>query len=84
MAPTSDEELKLRRFDGDLSQLGPADSFLKTLVDIPFAFKRMEALLFMGSFKEELGTTMESFYILEVYIIRVVALLMLFPSHESW
>ncbi|KAG2396996.1 hypothetical protein LR48_Vigan08g075600 [Vigna angularis] len=66
MAPTSDEELKLRRFNGDLSQLGPADSFLKTLVDIPFAFKRMEALLFMGSFKEELGTTMESFYILEV------------------
>ncbi|QCD86523.1 diaphanous 2 [Vigna unguiculata] len=66
MAPTSDEELKLRLFDGDLSQLSPADSFLKTLVDIPFAFKRMEALLFMGSFKEELGTTMESFSILEV------------------
>ncbi|KAK7342567.1 hypothetical protein VNO80_25522 [Phaseolus coccineus] len=65
MAPTSDEELKLRLFGGDLSQLGPADSFLKALVDIPFGFKRMEALLFMGSFKEELGTTMESFSILE-------------------
>jgi len=83
MAPTSDEELKLRLFGGDLSQLGPADSFLKALVDIPFAFKRMEALLFMGSFKEELGTTMESFSILEVYIMHAVALLMLFLSHGS-
>ncbi|CAJ1978719.1 unnamed protein product [Sphenostylis stenocarpa] len=72
MAPTSDEELKLRLFSGDLSQLGPADSFLKALVDIPFAFKRMEALLFMGSFKEELGTTMESFSILEVLLIVIL------------
>ncbi|KAG4390309.1 hypothetical protein JHK82_016579 [Glycine max] len=66
MAPTSDEELKLRLFSGDLSQLGPADRFLKAMVDIPFAFKRMEVLLFMGSLKEDLATTMESFAILEV------------------
>ncbi|CAI8617554.1 unnamed protein product [Vicia faba] len=66
MAPTSDEELKLRLFSGDLSQLGPADSFLKALVDIPFAFKRMETLLFKGTFKEELTTTKESFAVLEV------------------
>ncbi|RDX91187.1 Formin-like protein 5, partial [Mucuna pruriens] len=66
MAPTSDEELKLRLFSGDVSQLGPADRFLKAMVDIPFAFKRMEALLFMGALKEELATTMESFAILEV------------------
>ncbi|KAG4986095.1 Formin-like protein 5 [Glycine max] len=66
MAPTSDEELKLRLFSGDLSQLGPADRFLKAMVDIPFAFKRMEFLLFMGSLKEELATIMESFAILEV------------------
>lgn len=66
MAPTSDEELKLRLFSGELSQLGPADRFLKALVDIPFAFKRMEALLFMGTLKEELTATMESLAILEV------------------
>ncbi|GAU41320.1 hypothetical protein TSUD_94010 [Trifolium subterraneum] len=66
MAPTSDEELKLRLFSGDLSQLGPADRFLKAMVDIPFAFKRMEVLLFMCTFKEELTTTMESFAVLEV------------------
>jgi len=78
MAPTSDEELKLRLFSGDLSQLGPADRFLKAMVDIPFAFKRMEVLLFMGSLKEDLATTMESFAILEVCIIHAVAVLMLF------
>ncbi|XP_027353968.1 formin-like protein 5 [Abrus precatorius] len=66
MAPTSDEELKLRLFTGELSQLGPADRFLKALVDVPFAFKRMEALLFMTTLKEELTSTMESFAILEV------------------
>ncbi|KAK2434593.1 formin protein [Trifolium repens] len=66
MAPTSDEELKLRLFSGDLSQLGPADRFLKAMVDIPFAFKRMDVLLFMCTFKEELTTTMESFGVLEV------------------
>ncbi|KAJ1441921.1 Formin, FH2 domain [Sesbania bispinosa] len=66
MAPTSDEELKLRLFSGELSQLGPADRFLKALVDIPFAFKRMEALLFMSTLNEELTTTMESFAVLEV------------------
>ncbi|KAL1537898.1 formin-like protein 5 [Salvia divinorum] len=41
MAPTSDEEQKLRLYDGELSMLGPAERFLKVLVDIPFAFKRL-------------------------------------------
>ncbi|CAL0303823.1 unnamed protein product [Lupinus luteus] len=66
MAPTSDEELKLRLYNGELSQLSPADRFLKAMVDIPFAFKRMEALLLMVTFKEELNSTMESLATLEV------------------
>ncbi|KAI4333797.1 hypothetical protein L6164_018559 [Bauhinia variegata] len=66
MAPTSEEELKLRLYSGPLSQLGPADRFLKGLVDIPFAFKRLEALLFMGSLQEELTSAKESFDILEI------------------
>ena len=65
MAPTTDEQLKLRLFTGELSQLGPADQFLKAMVDIPFAFKRMEALLFMSTLKEELNSTIESFAVLE-------------------
>ncbi|CAI9773458.1 unnamed protein product [Fraxinus pennsylvanica] len=65
MAPTSDEELKLRLYSGELSQLGPADRFLKVLVDIPFAFKRLESLLFMCTLQEDTAMVKESFAILE-------------------
>ncbi|PHT35417.1 Formin-like protein 11 [Capsicum baccatum] len=65
MAPTSDEELKLRVYNGDLSRLGPAERFLKVLVDIPFAFKRLESLLFMCSLQEEATMVKESFATLE-------------------
>ncbi|XP_022725906.1 formin-like protein 3 isoform X2 [Durio zibethinus] len=66
MAPTTDEELKLRLFAGDVSQLGPAERFLKILVEIPFAFKRIESLLFMSTLHEEVTSIKESFAILEV------------------
>ncbi|OIV99219.1 hypothetical protein TanjilG_06524 [Lupinus angustifolius] len=66
MAPTSEEELKLRLFTGELSQLGPAERFLKLLVDIPFAFKRLEALMFMFILLEESSSIKESFATLEV------------------
>ncbi|PON51939.1 Formin, FH2 domain containing protein [Trema orientale] len=64
--PTTEEELKLRLFTGDLLQLGPAERFLKVLVDIPFAFKRLESLLFMCSFQEEVSSVKESLTTLEV------------------
>ncbi|CAK7355377.1 unnamed protein product [Dovyalis caffra] len=66
MAPTSEEELKLRLFPGDISQLGPAERFLKVLVEIPCAFKRIEALIFMSSLQEEVSGLKESFATLEV------------------
>ncbi|KAL8141518.1 hypothetical protein V2J09_014550 [Rumex salicifolius] len=66
MAPTTDEELKLRLFSGDLSQISIAEQFLKALVDVPFAFKRMECLLFMVTLKEEVSGLKESFVTLEM------------------
>ncbi|XP_056699653.1 formin-like protein 3 isoform X2 [Spinacia oleracea] len=66
MAPTQEEELKLRLFNGDVSQLGPAERFLKVLVDIPFSFRRMDSLMFMMTFKEEVSSIKESFVTLEV------------------
>lgn len=66
MAPTSEEELKLRLYTGDVALLGPAERFLKVMVNIPFAFKRIEALLFMCTFTEEVSNTKESFATLEV------------------
>lgn len=65
MAPTSQEEMKLRLYDGDLSRLGTAERFLKMLVDVPFAFKRMESLFFMSIIQEETSAMRESFTILE-------------------
>lgn len=64
--PTTDEELKLRLFSGDVSQLGLAERFLKVMINIPFAFKRLEALGFMCSFREEFSSVEESFTTLEV------------------
>ncbi|XP_042485966.1 formin-like protein 5 [Macadamia integrifolia] len=66
MVPTVDEELKLRLFTGDISQLGPAERFLKMLIDIPLAFKRIEALVFMSSLEEEVSIVKESLATLEV------------------
>ncbi|MCL7052264.1 hypothetical protein MKW94_024994 [Papaver nudicaule] len=66
MAPTADEELKLRLFNGEISQLGPAERFLKVLVEIPFAFKRMDSLLFMISLEEEVTGVKESLETLEI------------------
>lgn len=68
MAPTTDEEQKLRLFTGDLSQLGPAERFLKALVDIPLAFKRLESLLFMFTLPEEASSIKECFSTLEVRV----------------
>ncbi|XP_011003252.1 PREDICTED: formin-like protein 3 [Populus euphratica] len=66
MAPTSEEELKLRLYADDISQLGPAERFLKVLVEIPFAFRRIEALIFMSALREEVSGLKESFATLEV------------------
>ncbi|KAI3849004.1 hypothetical protein MKX03_011447 [Papaver bracteatum] len=66
MAPTADEELKLRLYNGELSTLGPAERFLKVLIGVPFAFKRMDSLLLMNSLQEELPGIKESLATLEV------------------
>ncbi|KAF9588546.1 hypothetical protein IFM89_013040, partial [Coptis chinensis] len=66
MAPTAEEELKLRLYSGELSQLGPAERFLKILVDIPFAFRRLDSLCFMSSYQEEVSSVKESLATLEV------------------
>lgn len=66
MAPTAEEELKLRLFTGELTQLGPAERFLKIMVDIPFAFKRLETILFMSILEEESAVLRDAFVVLEV------------------
>lgn len=66
MTPTQEEELKLRLYNDDLSKLGVAERFLKRLIEIPFCYKRLSALLFMGTLKEDVASINESFSTLEV------------------
>jgi hypothetical protein len=66
MAPTKEEELKLRDYNGDLSKLGSAERFLKALLDIPFAFRRVDAMLYRANFETEINYLRKSFETLEV------------------
>lgn len=64
--PSNDEELKLRLYTGEFSQLGPAEQFLKAIIDIPYVYQRLEALLFMDNLPEEASNVKQSFATLEV------------------
>ncbi|KAF0899207.1 hypothetical protein E2562_015565 [Oryza meyeriana var. granulata] len=66
MAPTKEEELKLRDYNGDLSKLGSAERFLKAVLDIPFAFKRVDAMLYRANFETEINYLRKSFETLEL------------------
>ncbi|CAN6485725.1 unnamed protein product [Victoria cruziana] len=66
MAPTKEEELKLKGHteDGN-SKLGTAERFLKAVLDIPFAFKRADAMLYIANFESEISYLRKSFQTLE-------------------
>lgn len=65
MAPTKEEELKLRDYNGDLSKLGSAEQFLKAVLDVPFAFRRVDAMLYRANFETEIKYLTKSFETLE-------------------
>lgn len=67
MAPTKEEEWKLKEYKDDSAiKLGPAEKFLKALLDVPFAFKRVDALLYIANFESEIEYLKKSFETLEV------------------
>eukprot|EP00268_Persea_americana_P032899 TRINITY_DN3253_c0_g1_i1.p1 TRINITY_DN3253_c0_g1~~TRINITY_DN3253_c0_g1_i1.p1 ORF type:complete len:947 (-),score=227.69 TRINITY_DN3253_c0_g1_i1:424-3264(-) len=67
MAPTKEEEFKLKEYkDDSLGKLGPAERFLKAVLDIPFAFKRVDAMLYIVNFDSEVNYLINSFQTLEV------------------
>lgn len=72
MAPTKEEELKLKDYSGDISKLGSAERFLKAVLDIPFAFKRVDALLYRANFETEVKYLRKSFETLEVKIFNEI------------
>ena len=67
MAPSKEEELKLKEYKDDSPfKLGPAERFLKAVIDIPFAFRRVDAMLYITNFDSELNFLRNSFETLEV------------------
>ncbi|GLJ16200.1 hypothetical protein SUGI_0270920 [Cryptomeria japonica] len=65
MAPSKEEEIRLKEYNGDISKLGPAERFLRALLDIPFAFKRVDGMLYRANFKEEISQIRKSYVTLE-------------------
>lgn len=75
MAPSREEEIKLKEFREDaVSKLGPAESFLKAVLAIPFAFKRVEAMLYIANFDSEVDYLKTSFKTLEVLVMSCLVL----------
>ncbi|GMH18273.1 hypothetical protein Nepgr_020114 [Nepenthes gracilis] len=67
MTPTEEEERKLKEYDDESSpfKLGPAEKFLSAVVRIPFAFKRIDAMVYMVNFDSEVEYLSKSFEVLE-------------------
>ncbi|KAK4750855.1 hypothetical protein SAY87_004337 [Trapa incisa] len=66
MAPTKEEERKLKDYKDDSPfKLGPAEKFLKAMLDVPFAFKRVDTMLYIANFESEVDYLKKSFTTLE-------------------
>lgn len=68
MAPTKEEEIKLVNYNDDVSKLDSSERFLKSLLDIPFAFKRVDAMVYRANFESEIKYLMQTFETLEVIV----------------
>ncbi|KAL8122230.1 formin-like protein 1 [Apium graveolens] len=66
MAPSKEEEQKLKEFkETSPFKLGPAEKFLKEVLDIPFAFQRINAMLYIANFGSEVEYLKRSFETIE-------------------
>lgn len=66
MVPTKEEEAKLCGYKGDVNELGSAEKFVMALLGIPFASRRIEAMLYRETFEDEVLHLSNSFSMLEV------------------
>ncbi|KAF8392601.1 hypothetical protein HHK36_022947 [Tetracentron sinense] len=65
MVPTKEEEANLSNYKGDINELGSAEKFVKAMLSIPFAFLRIEAMLYRDTFEDEVVHLRKSFAMLE-------------------
>lgn len=65
MVPTKEEEEKLANFKGDTRELGSAEVLVRAILDIPFAFSRIQVMLYIETFQDEVVHLKKSFAMLE-------------------
>ncbi|VFQ84999.1 unnamed protein product [Cuscuta campestris] len=66
MAPNKEEESKLWSYKGNIHELGSAEKFVRTiLLEVPFAFRRVEAMLYQETFGDEVLHLTKSFSTIE-------------------
>ncbi|KAJ7973342.1 Formin-like protein [Quillaja saponaria] len=65
MVPTKEEEAKLSSYKGNINELGSAEKFVRKILDVPFAFLRIEAMLYKETFEDEVVHLKNSFSMLE-------------------
>ncbi|KAK4381786.1 Formin-like protein 11 [Sesamum angolense] len=65
MVPTKEEEAKLANYKGDIFELGSAEKLVMAMLKIPFAFPRIEAMLYRETFEDEVFHLRKSFSMLE-------------------
>ncbi|RDX76880.1 Formin-like protein 11, partial [Mucuna pruriens] len=65
MVPTKEEEANLLSYKGDINELGSAEKFVRAMLSIPFAFQRVEAMLYRETFEDEVAHLTNSFTMLE-------------------
>ncbi|XP_065876799.1 formin-like protein 1 [Euphorbia lathyris] len=66
MAPSKEEERKLKEYKDDApTKLGHPEKFLKAVLDVPFAFKRVDAMLYITNFESEVEYLKRSYDTLE-------------------
>lgn len=66
MEPTKEEEAKLASYKGDINELGSAEKLVKAMLIIPYAFLRIEAMLYKETFEDEVVHLRKSFSMPEV------------------
>ncbi|RWW71417.1 hypothetical protein BHE74_00020840 [Ensete ventricosum] len=75
MVPSKEEERKLKEHKDDSPDiLGPAESFLKAVLRIPFAFKRVDAMLYVANFDSEVNRLRNLFGTLQVSLFGLLIL----------
>ncbi|XAR57662.1 hypothetical protein NMG60_11025903, partial [Bertholletia excelsa] len=65
MVPTKEEEAKLSSYKGDVNELSSAEQFVLAMLNVPFAFSRVEAMLYRETFEDEAVHLRKSFSMLE-------------------